>query len=487
MAKFAPMDDEFAKLTPADRHGFAVGDFSQNLIFGTVGGFLLFYLTSIAGISAAAGATIFLVVRWCNVFWDPWTGSMIDKHKVTKDGKYRPYIKWFGLPLVILAALLFLPIAKLFGSNMALKIGWAFISYLATALIYSWVNIPYGSLMAGLTRDNDEVAKLTTTRMTWANTGNLLVYTLFPLLVQLVTPYQRKMTDFGLGNSIKLPLGNYADPHAAASWFGVFAVYMVLGAIGLYITYKSSHERVLPKSDAPEVKFADLWTEFSGSRPLQILGLFFLVAFTFMFFGNTVWPFFVQYNIGHPELMFLIGLIGSIPGIFLVFMWPAIRRVIGKKMFFILFLVIFIIGSILLYFWTKAPNNEFLGYAGRFLQQWGLTASTGFMWSLVPEVVTYNEYKSGKRVAGIINAIMGLFFKIGLALGGIIPGYILAATGFKSASAHQSAGALAGLVNSMIWIPAALAVVAGIIMMVYPLSDPEVDRMNKEIAARDAQ
>lgn len=29
------------------------------------------------------------------------------------------------------------------------------------------------------------------------------------------------------------------------------------------------------------------------------------------------------------------------------------------------------------------------------------------MWSLVPEVVSYGEYTSGKRVAGIINAIMG--------------------------------------------------------------------------------
>ncbi|GAK31317.1 xyloside transporter [Weissella oryzae SG25] len=86
MAKFAPADDQFAKLTVADRNGFAVGDFSQNLIFGTVGGFLLFYLTSVSGISAAVGATIFLFVRWVNVFWDPWVGSMVDKSPVTKDG-----------------------------------------------------------------------------------------------------------------------------------------------------------------------------------------------------------------------------------------------------------------------------------------------------------------------------------------------------------------------------------------------------------------
>ena len=63
--------DEFAKLTLMDRIAYGLGDFAQNLVFGTVGGFLLFFLTTVNGISAAAGATIFWVVRWINVVWDP--------------------------------------------------------------------------------------------------------------------------------------------------------------------------------------------------------------------------------------------------------------------------------------------------------------------------------------------------------------------------------------------------------------------------------
>ena len=64
-------NDEFAKLTTRERIAYGGGDFAQNLVFGTVGGFLLFFLTTVNGISAAAGATIFLVVRWINVVWDP--------------------------------------------------------------------------------------------------------------------------------------------------------------------------------------------------------------------------------------------------------------------------------------------------------------------------------------------------------------------------------------------------------------------------------
>ena len=120
--------------------------------------------------------------------------------------------------------------------------------------------------------------------------------------------------------------------------------------------------------------------------------------------------------------------------------------------------------------------------------QWGITAATGYMWSLVPEVVSYGEYTSKKRVAGIINAIMGLFFKIGLALGGIIPGYINAFFKFDGTKATQSAGALMGIQWSMIWLPIILAIIAMFVMSRYTLTDDEVNKMNEELtAARKAE
>ena len=472
-------NDEFAKLSLMDRVAYGLGDFAQNIVFGTVGGFLLFYLSTVNGISAATGATIFLIVRLVNVVWDPWVGATVDRRD-PKGGKYLPYIRNFGIPLVILAAMLFLPFGQWFP---AIKLPFAFLSYLATAMIYSFVNIPYGALNASLTRDNEEIAKLTTVRMTLANVANLMVYTLFPLFVQLATSVGRESKDIGMFG-IHLNLGNYASPQSAGAWFKVYAVYMVIGFIALMITYSKTKERVLPEKNQEQVKYSDLFAEFKRNKPLQILGLFFLVGFTFNFFGSTAWPFFLQYNIGHSEWNGSISLLGSIPGIFLVFLWPKIRAKVGKKQFFALFLAIFMVGSIVLWIWTKSPENIALGYIGRFLQQWGLTSATGFMWSLVPEVVSYGEYTSGKRVAGIINAIMGLFFKIGLALGGIIPGYINAATGFDGAKKVQSATALMGVQWSMVWLPIIMAIVAGIIIAKYPLTDDKVAEMNHEIENR---
>ena len=469
--------NEFAKLSWRERICYGAGDLAQNLIFGTIGSMLLFYLTTVFGISAAAGATIFLIVRWVNVFWDPLVGTVVDKSHFKHGGKYRPFLIYFGIPLTICCALLFLPIPAVRGNVL-----YAFFSYLATALIYSFVNIPYGSLNASLTRDNDEVSTLTTVRMTEANIGNLLVYTFLPLFVQLASP-AKQLKDIGFFG-IKLNLGNYASPQAAGAYFKVISVYMVIGFIMLLCTYFGIKERVLPtQEETASVKFSDLWNELIQNTPLQILGWFFLIGFTFMFFGNTVWPFFVQYNIGHSEWMASINLIGSIPGIFLVFLWPIVRRKIGKKGFFYLFLILFIIGQLILWVWSfpAFKNSIALGYIGRFIMQWGITAATGYMWSLVPEVISYGEWHSKKRVAGIINSIMGLFFKIGLALGGIIPGYINAFCHFDGNKASQPASALTGISISMIWVPIVLALIAMWIMSKYPLSDPEVDKINHEI------
>lgn len=325
--------------------------------------------------------------------------------------------------------------------------------------------------------------------MMLANVGNLLVYTLFPLFVQLASP-NAKLTDTGLFG-LKLNLGNYAAPEAAGAWFKVYGIYMLIGAASLFVAYRNTKERVLPAETAgDQVKYTDLFAEFKRNKALQILGMFFLVGFTLMFFGNTVWPYFMQYNFGaeggKSALMASIGLIGSIPGIFLVVMWPRLRATLGKKGFFYTFLSIFIVGQLLLFAWSKNPSADWLGFTGRFLQQWGLTSATGFMWALVPEVVAHGEYISGKRVVGIINAIMGLFFKIGLALGGIIPGYLLQMTDFKSGALTQSALAQTGIEWSMIWLPAILALLAMFVISRYPLSDAYVDKMNHELKEKNS-
>ncbi|ULT59500.1 MFS transporter [Neobacillus drentensis] len=475
--------NEYHKLSLSERIGYGLGDFAQNLVFGTVGGFLALYLTTVNAIGTAAAGFIFLFVRIVNVFWDPMVGTFVDKHTF-KNGKYRPWLLIAGVPLVILAAMLFVPIPAIRGS-----VPIAFITYFLLDLVYSVVNIPYGSLNASLTRDPESVDKITTTRMMLANIANLLVYTLFPMFVQMAAPKDRSMKDTGFFG-LKINMGTYTDASASHAWFEVYMVYMILGALALFFCYRLTKERVVATAEqSAEVKTLDLFVELKNNKPLIILGFFFMLAFTFMFFMNTVNGFFNQYTVNHSDWMGAVGLIASIPGIAFPVFWPKLRKIFGKKGFFHFFLGMFVVGEILTWVWSLDGMHDslFLAYFSTFIKQWGLTSATGFMWALVPEVVSYGEMKSGKRNAAIINAIMGLFFKIGFTLGGAIPLWFLAAFGFDGNAAKQTASALSGINITAIWIPAALAIVSMIVMALYPLTDKDVVDINKQLDAARAK
>lgn len=171
------------KLSWFQRIAFGTGDLAQNLIFQTVACFLMLYLTTVLKINPAFVSGLILAVRLLDCFWSPIVGKYIDNHN-PKLGKYRTYLLYGGIPLTVAACLLMLPAAATWA--MPMKIVYATVSYTLLSMIYSVVNIPYGSIMASMTRDNDEVLILTSTRMVCANIGQIAVQAGFPIGLALI-------------------------------------------------------------------------------------------------------------------------------------------------------------------------------------------------------------------------------------------------------------------------------------------------------------
>ena len=168
----------FYKLSWLQRIGFGSGDLAQNLIFQTVACYLMIYLTTVLKLNPAFVSGLILAVRLIDCFWSPIVGRYIDNRN-PKLGKYRAYLLYGGIPLTVAACLLMLPQAAEWG--VTAKIIYATVSYTVLSMIYSVVNIPYGSIMASMTRDNDEVLILTSTRMVCANIGQIVVQAGFPI------------------------------------------------------------------------------------------------------------------------------------------------------------------------------------------------------------------------------------------------------------------------------------------------------------------
>ena len=142
-------------------------------------------------------------------------------------------------------------------------------------------------------------------------------------------------------------------------------------------------------------------------------------------------------KVGHEtiEMALFMGL-GSLPSFIFMPLVPAIKRKVGKKNMFYIFLTVAIIGMAMMYIISRmgtVKDNIVLIYVAQFIKSTGVIVATGYMWALVPEVISYGEYTSGRRISGIVNALTGIFFKAGMALGGVVPGLVLAWTGYKAA------------------------------------------------------
>ena len=151
--------------------GYGAGDFGFNLAFSLSTAFLLYYYTDVAGISAAAVGTMFLVVRLWDAFADLLAGRLVDR-TMTRWGKFRPFIMFGAVPLLFMSFLTF-HVPTSFDEGM--KLIYAYATYAILGLVYSLVNIPYGSLASAVTQSVHERAKLVAARAFGAGIGGVIL------------------------------------------------------------------------------------------------------------------------------------------------------------------------------------------------------------------------------------------------------------------------------------------------------------------------
>ena len=166
------------RLGPLQYLGYTAGDAANNLAFSMTSMFLLVYYTDVAGISAAAAGTLFLVIRIWDGFADIFAGRTVDR-TMTRWGKFRPFFLFGAAPLMLLAFATFTLPGEVNGSGLTLLT--AYVTYALLGLAYSLVNIPYGSLASAMTQRPEERGRLASFRMIGtALTGILLAFVVAP-------------------------------------------------------------------------------------------------------------------------------------------------------------------------------------------------------------------------------------------------------------------------------------------------------------------
>ncbi|MDR1448478.1 MAG: MFS transporter [Candidatus Ancillula sp.] len=453
----------YYKIGWLERIAFGSGDMAQNFIYQTVTTYLLFFYTNVYGLNPAIAATMFLVVRIIDAVWDPVVGALIDRITLPF-GKYRGWMALMGAPLAILMVLCFVvpPLAE------TGKVVYAAVTYVALSMVYTTINVPFGALNAALTRDPQETTVLTSVRMWLVNVAQVAITYGIPTIV--------------LALSATHTNNRHSDKSA---WLTTIIIYAVVGLIALFFSFAKTKERiVISKKDSANVKVTDLFAEVARNKHLRIVSFMFICAFGIMAITNSSAAYFVTYNMGDKSgsLIGAYNVISAIPALVILPFMPKLRALLGKRNLLFASIVVSVIGFIGLFFIN--PSYHLAIFIFQFIRSTGFGIVGAFIWSLIPEAIAYGEWLTGKRIAGIANALIGFFFKFGLALGGFVPGFVLQITGFSADATTQSSSALFGIRILLAGIPALLCGVLAFIVSRYTLTDEDLETYNSEIEAR---
>ena len=146
-----------------DKFGYLLGDLGNEFSFIFASMFLMIFYTKVWGVSASLVGVLFLVARFIDACSDITMGTIVDKCKPTKDGKFRPWIKRMAGPVAIMSFLMYQ--SSLANASMNVKVVVMFTTYILWGSVcYTAINIPYGSMASDITNDTKEIASLSTWR-----------------------------------------------------------------------------------------------------------------------------------------------------------------------------------------------------------------------------------------------------------------------------------------------------------------------------------
>ena len=179
-------------ISTKEKMGYACGDFGGVLTFSLISSFLTMFYTDCLHIPLAQITILMLVARIWDAINDPIWGGFIDSRKPTKNGRFRPYVLGAAIPLAIASVLMF---TKIPGLSPTQYLIYAYITYILYGMMYTGVNIPYGSLASVITDDPQERSSLSVWRSIGAGFGNIPSMIIMPLAVYSVNADGEKFLD----------------------------------------------------------------------------------------------------------------------------------------------------------------------------------------------------------------------------------------------------------------------------------------------------
>ncbi len=451
-----------------DKFGYALGDMGGVLTFSLIGAFQNQFYTGVLGIDPAKIAIIILLVRIWDAINDPMWGAFVDSRKPTKYGRFRPYILGFSVPLAISSILMF---TKFPGWSETAYLVFALITYVFYEMMYTAVNIPYGSLASVITDDEKERSSLSMWRSIGAGIGGLPATIILPMIVYNITGTT------ATGEKIKV-----IDSTKFTTCVIIFGI---ISIIAFFAHFKLTKERIVAP---PKVKGEyNVWRsviDLLKSRPYVMICLASMLLVGYQFYYQSTYTYLFTDFYHKPELYSMVTICTYLPmAIFIPFMNKLIDK-FGKKELCTVGMAVSSVANLILFLIKTTNPYVFLVFT--FISGLGLTFLVLEVWALAMDVIDYHELKTHRCEEGTAYAVFSFMRKLGQALAGVGLNVLLVAINYDVDAAKAGIALSDDVVNKIYDISTLVPAIAlGICTLVlglgYNLSKKKLAEVHEQL------
>ena len=458
-----------------DKLGYAFGDLASCLVFGLTQSVLNKFYTDVLEISVLSVMIMTIIARVWDAINDPIWGRLIDGSRVYPDGRYRHWLKIFALPVAIAAVLMFLNVR---GFAMTWRTVWIYVTYILFGMLYTCINIPYGSMAQVITSDDKERSSLSVFRSIGSTFGAMPAMALASFCyVAMVDSNGNKILDAN-GKAMKV-----MSP--TITLIGVVAI-AVLSVVFYFLCYGWSKERVASHPD-PKTK-GQTWKVVKTllkSRPFMAVSIASMLFLAAQMFGQGYNAYLFDKFFNKQGLTMLPTVFQYLPVAVIMFFATRMGNKFGRRevcaygvlaaaVFYIVLFVLALFGITNVWLYLAANLVAGIGTAFIFL----------LVWALASDAIDYNKVKYGLNDDATSYAFYTFMRKLGQTVATVlinVPLLIIGYEGSKLKTESLGEPQLWTMYNYSVMIPAVLFLLVFIILrFVYPLSKKRVDKLQIE-------
>ncbi len=443
-------------LSRASKIIYGSGDTGLSLTSTMIGVYLSFFLTNVVGMAPGMVAIAILIGRLWDWVNDPMIGYLSDRTR-TRWGRRRPYLLFGALPFALAFTLMWW---KPPWSGIALML-----YYTGTYILYdtaaTFVYMPFYALTPELAGDYDERTSLTSYRMFFSILASLAAFVLPEAIVGEYLP------------------GKDGKILALSACFGL------VSALPLFLVFFCTRERK-EYTEAEKPQLLKTLKAVVKNKPL-LLGLgIYLFTWVSMDLMQFILLYYVTYCLNmQAQSQYLMGAIFITAMLVLPF-WNWAARHWGKKTAYISGVAFWAVVQLVLM--TLGPGTSFtLILSLGILAGVGIGAAHVLPWSILPDAVEWDEWKTGERHEGTFYSFVTVCQKIASMIATPLALFLLEVFGYRPGGVEQGPGAVLAIRLITGPIPAALLSLGILCAAFYPISRTMYARIVEDLEKRRAK